>query len=88
MIKIEQTNPRELEQLGVHDWPIWEKEISVFPWHYDSTETCYILSGEVVVTPDQGAPVTIKPGDLVTFTAGLSCTWNVKSPIRKHYNFK
>jgi len=24
----------------------------------------------------------------VTFPEGVKCTWHVKKPIRKHYNFK
>jgi len=82
-------NPCEitLEQFGVRDWPIWEKEISTFPWTYDAKEMCLILEGEVTVTPDNGAAVTIKAGDFVTFPAGMSCTWDIHSPIRKHYQF-
>jgi uncharacterized cupin superfamily protein len=77
----------ELEARGVTGWPIWEKGVSVFPWTYDDRETCYVLEGEVVVTPDGGAPVTVRVGDYVTFPAGMSCTWEVKVPIRKHYSF-
>ncbi|AGP40227.1 hypothetical protein SCE1572_40435 [Sorangium cellulosum So0157-2] len=29
----------------------------------------------------------IQAGDLVTFPAGLNCTWEVRSPVRKHYRF-
>eukprot|EP00798_Chlamydomonas_sp_ICE-L_P019874 gene19874-26573_t len=54
---------------------------------YDSTETAYVLEGLVVVTPDDGEPVEIKAGDLCTFPAGMDCTWDVKKPINKHYNF-
>lgn len=87
-IKIER-NPSEekLNDLGVSDWSIWTKEVSKFPWHYDQEETCYILEGEVVVTPEGGEEVTIGPGDLVTFPRGMSCTWDVRKPIRKHYRF-
>ena len=42
-------SPAKLEVMGVYDWPIWTKEISQFPWRYDSNETCYILEGEVIV---------------------------------------
>jgi uncharacterized protein len=72
---------------GVRTWPIWTKEISTFPWHYDEAETCYLLEGRVTVTPDGGEPVEIEQGDLVTFPAGMSCRWDVKSPVRKHYKF-
>ncbi|NET86216.1 MAG: cupin domain-containing protein, partial [Moorea sp. SIO1F2] len=26
-------------------------------------------------------------GDLVTFPAGMSCTWKILSNVRKHYQF-
>ena len=76
-----------LEELGVFDWPIWTKEISTFPWSYDSEETCYFLEGDVIVTPDGGEPVKMGVGDLVTFPAGMSCVWDVRQAVRKHYTF-
>ena len=80
---------KQLKDLGVERWPTWGCETSVFPWSYDSAETAYVLKGEVVVTPTNGgAPVTVKAGDLVTFPAGMSCTWDVKSAIHKHYKFR
>ncbi|MBG0858309.1 MAG: cupin domain-containing protein, partial [Bacteroidales bacterium] len=51
------------------------------------TETCYILDGDVEVTPDKGKPVRFGKGDLVIFRNGLKCTWKVNSPVRKHYKF-
>ena len=66
--------------------PIWEKEVSTFPWHYDDQETCLILDGEVTVKTKNGT-VSFKAGDLVIFPKGLDCTWNIKSPVRKHYKF-
>jgi len=87
-IIVEKTPPESrLNELGVFGWPIWEKEESEFPWHYDETETCYLLEGEVTVTPDGGEPVRIGADDLVTFPAGLSCTWNITGAVRKHYRF-
>jgi uncharacterized cupin superfamily protein len=84
-----ESNPDEerLQELGVRTWPTWSKEVSEFPWSYDEQETCYVLEGQVQVTPDGGEPVEIGAGDLVTFPEGLSCTWKVTSPIRKHYRF-
>ena len=84
-----ESNPtrQRLEQLGVFDWGIWSQEISVFPWTYDCNETCYFLAGEVVVTPQGGEPVAMGEGDLVTFPAGLSRTWDIRRAVRKHYRF-
>jgi uncharacterized cupin superfamily protein len=87
MIKIEKVSLAEARDKGILKWGIWEKEISEFPWNYEITEMSYILEGETEVTPDGGDTVHIKPGDLVTFKAGLNCTWKVKKPIRKHYSF-
>lgn len=88
-IEIEHNPPAErLEELGVFAWPIWTKEVSTFPWSYDTAETCYFLAGDVEVTPDGGDPVRVGKGDLVRFPAGLSCTWRVKSAVRKHYVFE
>ena len=87
-IKIErEPNQERLEALGVSDWPIWTKESSEFPWSYDEQETCYFLEGNVVVTPDGGESVEMGKGDLVTFPAGMSCTWKIAKDVKKHYRF-
>jgi len=87
-IKIEtQLSQQRLGELGVADWGIWSKEVSCFPWTYDSEETCYFLEGEVEVTPQGGVPLVMGAGDLVTFPAGMSCTWNIRRAVRKHYRF-
>lgn len=88
LIQLErQPSPEHLQQLGVLSWPIWSKEVSEFPWTYGEAETCYILEGEVIVTPQGEEPVTLQAGNLVTFPAGLSCTWKILQDIRKHYRF-
>ena len=88
-IKVEHGPSREhLEELGVSSWPIWTKEISEFPWQYDAQETCYLLEGDVVVTPEGGEPVEIKEGDLVIFPKGMKCRWNIRKDVRKHYTFE
>lgn len=87
-IKIEhQPSQEQLNQLSVLSWSIWTKEVSEFPWTYDEQETCYFLEGDVIVTPNGGESVTMGKGDLVTFPAGMSCTWKIRSDVRKHYCF-
>lgn len=86
-IKIERPSAAALAQLGVAQWPIWTKEVSRFPWTYDATEECYLLAGDVTVTPEGGAPVRFGAGDFVTFPAGMECTWDIHAPVRKHYRF-
>lgn len=88
-IKLEsQPNLDRLTALGVFQWPIWTKEISEFSWYYDLQETCYFLTGEVVVTLDDGTVVQMGQGDLVTFPAGMHCTWKILQDVKKHYRME
>lgn len=74
-----------LEAMGVSKWPTWQKEVSVFDWTFPEQEIAYILEGECVITPTEGDAVTFGKGDLVTFPAGITVNWEVKKPLRKHY---
>lgn len=86
-IKIEKPTEQMLKDRRVRDWLIWEKGVSMFDWHYGETEECYIIEGEVLVETKDGEKVEIKKGDFVTFPQGLSCVWDIKKPIKKHFNF-
>jgi uncharacterized protein len=87
MIYVEKPTEDKLKKLNVRSWPVWEKEISQFPWYYDERETCYILEGDVIVTPESGLPVSFGKGDLVIFDQGLKCKWEITKTVRKHYMF-
>jgi uncharacterized cupin superfamily protein len=85
-MKIEIRKPTEEEKNKAKNWPIWEKEVSSFPWHYDDRETCLVLEGEVSVKTGT-EEVSFGAGDWVVFPKGLSCYWTIKKPVKKHYNF-
>lgn len=85
-IKISQPTKDELKKEGVDRWSSWECEPKTFDWEYDCNETAYVKEGRVTVDGD-GETVEIKAGDLVTFPAGLRCTWHVHETIRKVYKF-
>jgi uncharacterized cupin superfamily protein len=85
-IKIEKLSEDKIAEMGIKKWPIWTKEISKFDWFYDSQEQCLFLEGKVKVKSNF-EEVTIGKGDFVTFPQGLSCTWEVIEPVKKHYNF-
>lgn len=87
-IKVKKLSQDELRKLGVFGWPVWSKEVSKFPWEYDSVEECYFLEGDVTVETEDGRSVSFGKGDFVSFPKGLSCTWNIKKPVKKHYNFR
>ena len=88
-VTIEKLNDAEIRGRGIRNWPVWEKEVSTFPWFYDSPEMCLFLEGEVVVTDkDTGKRYEIRKGDFVTFPADMACTWEVRKPVKKHYRFE
>ena len=80
-------NPAQsrLDALDVTKWPTWQKEVSTFDWTFPEQEIAYILAGECVITPKDGAPASFGKGDLVTFPAGLKVSWQVIQPLDKHY---
>ncbi len=85
-MQIEVRKPTPEEVAAMKQCPIWEKEPSEFPWHYDEKETCLILEGEVTVEAGEQT-VSFGPGDYVVFPEGLDCVWKVRRAVRKHYKF-
>ena len=87
-IDIQKPTDKDLEEKGVHSWPVWEKEVSRFDWTYDQTEECYLLEGKVRLETESGQSVEFGKGDFVTFRKGLNCVWDIRQPVKKHYNFR
>ncbi len=85
-IIVEKLAESEISQLGIRNWPVWEKEVSRFDWEYEGEEQCLFLEGEVVVETAYGS-INIKKGDFVTFPDGLRCVWDIRKPVKKHYYF-
>ena len=85
-IEIKNLTDAQIEERGVHSWPIWSCEISEFGWKYSDQETCLLLEGEVEVS-SEFETVRFSAGDYVVFPKGLKCRWKVMQPVRKHYSF-
>jgi len=83
---IEVRKPTPEQEAAIRTCPIWEKEPSTFPWHYDEQETCLILEGDVQVRAADET-VSFGPGDYVVFPQGLDCVWTITKAVRKHYRF-
>ncbi len=85
-LKLEKISEEQILEREINKWPVWEKEVSRFPWTYDSDEECLIIEGEFTVETEDGTYL-IQSGDFVLFEKGLSCVWDIKKPVKKHYNF-
>ena len=86
-VTIETPDAARLARLGVDHWLPGEKAVADSAWTHDVSETSHCPDGHVVVPPADGGPVGIVTGNVLTFPAGLSCTWKALSPFRKRYRF-
>lgn len=77
--------PSQHEKEEAASWPIWEKEISEFPWEYDTKETFLVIEGDVTVINEVGKTFHFQAGDYVIFPKGMKCTWMIHRDIKKHY---
>lgn len=85
-IEVKRLSQAEINNLGIDNWPIWEKEESSFSWYYDDKEQFYLIEGEVKIKTDN-SEVEVHPGDFVTCPKGLACEWDVTKYVKKHYQF-
>jgi hypothetical protein len=83
-IVVDRPDNDELKEMGVETWPVWEHGEEKIECFYDKTERCYIVSGEATIV-SEFETLTIKPGDFITFPAGLECIWDIDYAIRKRY---
>lgn len=61
----------------------WSCTPGQFAWHYAVDETVHIISGEVIVTDEQGRVHRLGPGDMAFFPAGSHSVWLVTKEVRK-----
>jgi uncharacterized protein len=86
-IVVETLSPDEANERGILAWPVSRRGVSRYAWHYDTTETCYLVSGLARIETEDGN-VEVEAGDLVTLPAGLDCVWDIREPIAKHYRLQ
>ena len=86
-VKVEKPAEEQLKKLGVDKWSQWECDVKKFDWSYDEKEMFYVLEGKVKVVTDDGEEAVFGKGDLVTFSQGVKCTWDVRERIKKVYRF-
>jgi len=76
--------PTDAEKAFMESRPTWTCHVPEFECYYSVDETCLITEGEVTVEY-KGGSTKFGAGDLVILPHGLSCTWKVTKPVKKHY---
>lgn len=64
---------------------VWECTPGKWRVTYDEWESCTLLEGRSVVTPDGGEPVVLGPGDTMVLEPGFAGAWEVVETTRKTY---
>jgi uncharacterized cupin superfamily protein len=85
IIVVHKPSKADLESKGVFNWSIWSHPEAKIPWRSEDEEVCYFLEGKVTVTPENGKPIQIVKGDLVTLPKGTKCDWEISEPVKTHY---
>lgn len=63
----------------------WSHEPAVLPYTFFGDETVHVLEGEVTVDVDGGDSVTLRPGDVASFTKGQTSTWHITRAFKKFF---
>lgn len=65
---------------------VWEASPGLSRWEFvDRGEAIYVIEGRMVVTEDNGDPITLKPGSVAIFPIGWKGTWEIQEQIRKFF---
>ena len=67
---------------------IWECTKGSYHATYTAYEYVVLIAGRITITPDGGAPVTLRPGDGFVVEPGFRGTWTIEKPVRKHFCIK
>ena len=70
---------------GSQDVGVWQCTAGPSYWVQEETEVVYLLSGSMTVTPDDGKPVKLGPGDMAVFPRGWRGPWELHETVRKVY---
>ena len=65
---------------------VWEAEPGISRWEFlDRGEVILVLSGRMVVTPDEGESLVLTAGTAAAFPIGWVGTWEITEQIRKFF---
>ncbi len=64
---------------------LWNCTVGAFAFRYQHWEFLRVLRGVVRITPEGGAPMTLKEGDAFVAEPGFAGTWEVIETMDKHF---
>jgi uncharacterized protein len=64
---------------------IFAVQPSRFRYDFAHDECLHMIEGVVEITVEGEDPVRLRGGDVASFSAGTTSTWDVRSPLRKFF---
>jgi uncharacterized cupin superfamily protein len=58
---------------------------SRFRYDFAHDECLHMIEGDVEIAVEGEAPVRLRAGDVASFSAGTTSTWDVRTPLRKFF---
>ncbi len=83
-IIVDSLDLEDFKEMGIESWPVRVHNEEKFEWFYDKTEYCYIAAGEATIV-SEFETLTVKPGDFITFPAGLEVIWDIDTAVKTQY---
>ena len=66
----------------------WEATPGTYHATYKEYEFVHLLEGHIIITPDDGDPVSVKAGDTFVVESNFSGTWQIIEAVRKYFDVK
>ena len=66
----------------------WEATPGTYHAKYKEYEFVHLLEGHIIITPDDGDPVSVKAGDTFVVESNFSGTWQIIEAVRKYFDVK
>lgn len=66
----------------------WEATLGTWHAAYKFYEFVHLIEGQITITPEGGASVTMGPGDGFVVEPGFKGTWKIEKPVKKHFCIK
>jgi uncharacterized protein len=66
----------------------WEATPGSYHATYTAYEFVHLIKGRITITPDDGDPKKVGPGDAFVVEAGFKGVWKIDEKVLKHFAIK
>ncbi|MEO4049337.1 cupin domain-containing protein [Pseudomonas sp. CAU 1711] len=82
---VAQTRSHSVERSDGVEAGVWECSPGRWRRQIVQQEFCHFIAGRCTFTPDGGAPIEIRAGDVLMLPANTCGVWDIQETLRKSY---